>query len=136
MRDHVTTASNWQIIRKLDMVGCLAKKELSASIQGCPYEIHLEIVLTEKELYDMGWDIANVPEDRITYGLEAHTCEKEMEVHAMMWLRIAEVKLAMSKYDTPAWRLAEWDSHLPFLFECDPGLDDEETLQEERDTWV
>lgn len=136
MREHFTTITSWQMIRKLDMVGIKMTKALSTQIDGCPYEINLEVALTEKELYNMGYDVANVPEENIAYGLEAHRCEKEMAVHSLMWEHINRVKMVMSQYDTNSWRLESWDAHCPFLFECDPQLPDEEAMQEERETWV
>ncbi len=138
MRDHTTTQTGWTSIRKLDQVGLKMTKTIVTQIDGCPYDINLEVSLNETELYDMGYAVMNMPEDKIAYGLEAHTCEKEMDVQAMMWLYITKVKMVLSDFRTDLWRLEEWDHHCPFLFECDPGVADAdaEAMQIVRDSWV
>jgi len=134
MREHTTTVTGWRMYEKMDGIA-RAKKQLTATIEGCPYDINLEVVLNEKELYDMGFDLVHVPDDNIVYALEAHQCEKEMEVHSLMWLQINAVKMAMSQYVTHSWRLQDWDTHCPFLFDAKQTQHEEEVMQEERDTW-
>jgi len=134
MREHYTTVTGWQMIQKLDMVGVLMKKEIVTSIDGCPYEINLEVVLTELELNDMGYD--KMDASNIAYDLGLIPPAKELDVHALMWEHINKVKMVMSQHNTTSWRLEQWDAHCPFLFECDPTLFSEEEMQKERDTWV
>lgn len=135
MREHTTTVTGWKMYEKIDGIA-RAKKQMTTQIDGCPYEINLEVVLNEKELYDMGWDVRNVPEDRIVYGLDTHAPEKELDVFAMMWLHINAVKTVMTQHDTNSWRLETWDKHCPFLFDAEQTQHEEEVTQEERDTWT
>lgn len=135
MREHTTTVTSWRAYPKID--GFIRfKKEMSTQIDGCPYEINLECVLNEKELYDLGFDLVHVPDDNIIYALEAHTVEKEMAVFAMMWLHINAVKMTMSQHDTNDWYLHQWDTACPFLFDAEQTQHEEEVTQEERDTWL
>lgn len=135
MREHTTTVTGWKMYEKIDGIARV-RKQMTTQIDGCPYDITLEVVLNEKELYDMGYDVERDPEENILYGLEAYPCEKEMEVHSLMWLHITTVKTAMSQHDTDSWRLADWDTHCPFLFDAEQTQHEEEVTQDERDTWV
>lgn len=139
MRDHHTTTSGWQMIEKLDMVGCKVKMDLATFIEGCPYEINLEVVFTEKELCAMGFGndngfLCNI--EHIAYSFGQTVPEKVMAVQSLMWDYIKQVNKVMDDNDITAWTVENWDAHCPFLFECDPGLESEEQLQEERDTWT
>jgi len=121
------------------MVGCVFTKEISTSITDCPYEIHLEVKLTEDELIEMGFCDKKgelFPEDVIAYELGLNVPEKEISTHSLLWDYIKHVKQVMENHDTSGWRVEQWDAHCPFFFECDPTLDFEETMQEERDTWT
>ena len=127
------------MIEKLDLVGCKVKMELATFIEGCPYEINLEVVFTEKELCAMGFDndngfLCNI--EHIAYSFQQTVPEKVMAVQSLMWDYIKQVNKVMDDNDITAWTVAEWDAHCPFLFECDPALDEAEAMQEERDTWV
>ncbi len=133
MKEHTTTVTGWRDYPKLDGIRRF-KKELATTIDGCPYEINLTVILNAEELNNMGYD-AIMPDDHIIYGLEAHTCEKEMDVFSLMWLHINAVKMAMSQYVTHSWRLADWDTHCPFLFDAEQTQHEEEVMQEERDSW-
>ena len=135
MRNHTTTVTGWYAVQKLDMVGTLMKKTLTTQIDGCPYEINLEIALDRVELAAMGYE--NQSDDSVTYALNTHECEQEMDAHAMMWLHINAVKMAMSQHDTNSWRLEQWDKVCPFLFtNGNEAVFDEEEMQIERDTWT
>lgn len=139
MREHYTTTTNWAMYEKMDGAGPRMKKELAATIPGCPYEINLEIVITNDELHDMGFvnergELA--PEEVIAYELGFQQYEKEIDVQALLWKYIHTVKRVLASHPTDSWGVVEWDAHCPFLFECDPALADEEALQEERNTWV
>lgn len=133
MREHTTTVTGWVMYEKLDGIA-RARKVLTTQINGCPYEINLEVILNAKELDDLGYNVAD-SDEVIIYGLEAHPCEKEMDVHATMWLHINAVKMVMSSYDTNSWRLVDWDAACPFLFDAEQTQHEEEVTQEERDTW-
>ena len=137
MRPHVTTSNSWHMVRKLDQVGATMKKELVCTIEGCPYEINLEIVLTETDLLNMGYG-TDSHEDNIAYSLLQCAPEKEVNANFLLWDFIARVNSVMDSHDTSAWGVAEWDKACPFLFECDPDLesDNDEALQKERETWV
>ena len=134
MREHYTTVTGWQMCEKLDGLGIRLKKELATSIEGCPYEINLEIVLDEVELKNMGYD--EMDASNIAYDLGLIPPAKEVDAQALMWEHINKVKMIMSQHDTNSWRLEQWDANCSFLFASDPTLPDEEAMQEERDTWV
>ncbi len=135
MRNHTTTATNWHLDAPPHEVPAF-KKELATLIDGCPYEINMEIVLGVADLEEMGFH----PDDReehIVYTLQMHPPEREVQVNFKLWDYITAVNLVMDLNDTSGWTLHEWDNACPFLFDDVPNLalPDEEALQRERDLW-
>ena len=133
MRTHTTTSNSWHLVPKLNTSFNTMKKDFTTTIEGCPYDINMEVVLTLTELADMGFN--HNSEEEIAYDLGANECEKEMQVNFKLWDCIAALNRVMNENDTTGWTVAQWDEACPFLFECDPFLEDEENLQEVRDSW-
>jgi hypothetical protein len=122
-------------VEKLDQVGRKYKKDLTTQIEGCPYEINMQIVLGEEELAQLGF-LFNESEEHITYTLQMHPPEKQMQVNFQLWDYITAVMHVMDAGDTSGWGLAEWDEACPFLFDSTPMFPDEEQMQKERDKWL
>ena len=89
MRTHTTTSNSWHLVPKLNTSFNTMKKDLTTTIEGCPYDINLEVVLTLNELHAMGFD--HNSEEEIAYDLGANECEKEMQVNFKLWDFIAAV---------------------------------------------
>lgn len=133
MREHTTTDTGWKMAERLNTNEPYALKELTTSITDCPYDIHLRIELSYKELANLG--IAYMENDGIIFQLSRTPPEKEMDLHSVMWDRIEHVLKIMENNETDSWRLGDWDAAAPFLFE-DTETYDEEVMQEQRDTWL
>ncbi len=135
MRAHTTTATNWYLIENQDHFGRTYKKRLCTDIDGCPYEINMEIVLGEEELAQMGF-LFDESEDHITYTLQMHPPEAQLQANFKLWDYITAVNRVMEVDDTSGWTLEQWDHACPFLFEQPPDVPDEEAMQKEREGWV
>jgi len=135
MREHTTQDTGWKMMERLNTNEPYALKELTTSITDCPYDIHLRIELSYKELANLG--IAYMEDDGIVYQLSRVPTEKEMDMNSVMWDRIEHILKIMDNNETHFWRLGDWDAAAPFLFEDnDTAVYDDEAMQKERDAWT
>ena len=131
MSQHVTYSTTpWEFVRDLG-AGDYAHRRLQANVEGCPYDIIINIKLTRYELMEM----KIVSFDNVVFDMERPICKQEFEARKQLDARVHEVQRVCMQKPVHLWGVTEWDAECPWLFGNVPPVLDDEEMQAERDTW-
>jgi len=108
-----------------------AHRRLQANVDGCPYDIIIEVRLSRYELMEMKVHSF----DNVVFDMERPICTKEVEARKKLDARVYEVQRLCMQKPVHLWGLTEWDQECPWMFGNTPPVLDDEAMQAERDTW-